>query len=101
MRLRFADPAKEELRETLRFIDSQGLGRGERFRNELRRCLSDVKVHPESWPRVFRNVRLRIMKKFGFGIYYEFDKASGVVFVGAITHLKRKKSTWQRRFKKA
>jgi plasmid stabilization system protein ParE len=100
MKLRFAKAVKDDLREMLAFIDAQGLRRGGRLRDELRQCLSDIKNHPMSWPRLFRRVRIRIMKRFGSGIYYEYDEARDEVFVGAITHLKRKSSFWKRRFAK-
>ncbi len=100
MRLRFIEECRNDLLDTLRFIDAQGAVRGARFRDELRKCIKDIKDNPESWPRVYKNVRLRIMKKFGFGIYYEYDGPTKYCLVGAIVHLKRHSGSWKRRFEK-
>lgn len=100
MIIRFTIGAKADLLETLRFIDRQGAKRGKGFRDELRKCLQPIKASPLSWPRVYHKVRIRIMKKFKFGIYYEFFEDEDLIHVGAFKHLKQKTSSWKRRFKK-
>ena len=95
----FCSSCNDELLETLRFIDAQGARRGGKFRDELRTCIAQIKSSPASWPRLYRQVRIRIMKKFGFGIYYEFDAENDEIMVGAFQHLKRKAGSWKRRFR--
>ena len=64
MRLRFSTGVKVDLLEAMQFIDQQAERRGKRFRDELRGCIQDIKMHPMAWPRVSKKVRVRIMKAF-------------------------------------
>src|SRR5205823_1152820 len=95
MKVRFSQDAKDDLLEILPFVDAQGSRRGQGFRDEIRRCLAQIRANPESWPRVYRKVRIRIMRQFGFGIYYEFDKKEESILIGAIMHLKRRAVWWK------
>jgi plasmid stabilization system protein ParE len=99
MMLRFTQSAKNDLQETLAFIDGQGAKRGTKFRGELRRCIAQIKASPDSWPRVFLGVRMRIMRLFKFGIYYQILEK--MILVGAVVHLKRNTRFLRKRFKKS
>lgn len=68
MILRFDENAKADLAEIYRFIGQQGSLRKQRFADEFRRCLSQIKAMPEAWPKVYGPVRVRMMRRFGFGI---------------------------------
>jgi plasmid stabilization system protein ParE len=78
------------LREVLAYIDRQGPERGAKFRAELRRCLEQIKASPDGWPRAFRNVRIRIMRIFKFGLYYQTFEDKDLILIGAVVHLKRR-----------
>jgi hypothetical protein len=100
MIFRFTQIAKNDLRETLAFIDKQGAKRGAKFRLELRRCIDQIKTSPKSWPRAFLDVRMRVMRIFKYAIYYQFFEQESIILVGALVHLKRRTGVWKRRFKK-
>src|SRR5262249_19259931 len=97
--MRFSTGAKVDLLEAMQFIDQQGERRGKEFRDELRGCIQDIKIHPTAWPRVSKRVRVRIMKAFKYGIYYEYLKETDEIRVGAIMHLARRPVRWKKRFK--
>src|SRR5258706_8648838 len=96
MNLQFDEEARSDLVEIYRFIGRQGSARKRRFADEFRHCLGQIKAMPEEWPRVAGPIRVRAMRRFGFGIYYRC-RGSNIV-VGAIVHLSRPVSVVRKRF---
>ena len=92
----FTDEAKEDLIEVFRFIGKQGVMRKRGFAVEFRKCLSQVEDSPLAWPLVGKGIRVRAMRRFGFGIFYRYDDDE--IVVGAIMHLKRRLGGISKRF---
>src|SRR5882724_2810176 len=96
MNFSFTDDAKTDLVEIYRFLDRQGKARKRRFCAELRKCLDQITRMPESWPKVRGDVRVRLMKRFGYGIYFRCRDSK--IVIGAIIHSKRRSSILRERY---
>ena len=66
------------------WYNQQQPGLGAEFIDQLDAELHLIVEAPERWPVYHRNMRRYLMRRFPFGIYYEFDEH--VVRVAAIMH---------------
>jgi plasmid stabilization system protein ParE len=95
LKIRFLSPARRELRETVRYYNTQLVRLGDEFRDEAQETIRRIKEFPEAWHPLGGSIRRCQMRRFPYGIIYE---ASGdEIVIIAVAHLHRKPEYWRKR----
>lgn len=68
---------------------------GNRFVEEIDRCIAIAAQHPARWPVVYKNLRRITVRRFPYGLYF-YEQAQRVVVV-AVFHSRRDPAIWQGR----
>ncbi|MBS0210398.1 MAG: type II toxin-antitoxin system RelE/ParE family toxin [Planctomycetes bacterium] len=90
------DPrAEAEYLESVLWYESQRAGLGVVFDRAVDELLRRISGSPERYPLVSKRIRLALLHRFPFGIYYRI--ASNHLFVVAVHHSSRDPSVWQER----
>jgi plasmid stabilization system protein ParE len=87
--------AKADIREAARWYESQRVGLGRAFVQQIDGLLDRVRLNPMQYKIVHREVRRAIPRRFPYGVFYRIDRAEILVF--AVVDLHRDPSTWQDR----
>jgi hypothetical protein len=95
LKTRFLLPARRELRETVRYYNTQLPPLGEEFRDEAWETVRRIKELPEAWHPLGGSIRRCQMRRFPYGIIYEPSEIEIVII--AIAHLHRKPEYWRSR----
>jgi plasmid stabilization system protein ParE len=77
------------------YYQTQSMGLGEEFLFEVERSIAAIASHPKAAPKVKKEIRRRLLKRFPFGILYVATVDEIVVL--AIMHLRRRPGYWQDR----
>jgi plasmid stabilization system protein ParE len=84
-----------ELDEVYRWYESQQLGLGNDFLEEIEQALDRICQMPESYATVYRDVRRAVVRRFPYTIYYRI--VSSRVIITAVFHGHRNPKVWQKR----
>jgi toxin ParE1/3/4 len=87
--------AEKEAQESARWYNNESLGLGEAFLEIVEQALDAISENPYQFPRVHRDVRRALLKRFPFGIFFRIRPDR--IKVLAIVHLSRDPARWQRR----
>ena len=96
MKLRFLSVAQAELREAVRYYESQA-GLGARFVLEVTAAIERIVEFPAAWQKVGRELRRCQLDRFPYGLVYVAGKDE--VLIVAVTHLQRRPQSWQGRLR--
>lgn len=77
------------------YYQNQSVGLGAEFLAEVERTVAAIVVHPKAAPKVKKEIRRRLLKRFPFGILY-VATADEIVII-AVMHLRRSPGYWQER----
>ena len=91
----FRPEVPKELDEAYSWYESQELGLGDDFLEQVDEALDRVCQMPESYPAVYRDVRRAVIRRFPYTIHYRI--VSSRVVVTAIFHGRRNPKAWQTR----
>jgi len=94
-RLVIRPEATRDLREAYSWYESQSPGIGRAMLQRVREQLRIIRERPEVFPIVLRSVRRAPLKRFPYGIYYNFQGDRIVVL--AVYHFKRSPDGWMSR----
>lgn len=83
------------MNEAARFYEERSPGLGRDFLEEIERTIDSLVAHPESGPRISRNLRRRIVRRFPFGVIYAVE--TDRIIIVAIMHLRRRPGYWKGR----
>ncbi|MBI3268295.1 MAG: type II toxin-antitoxin system RelE/ParE family toxin [Planctomycetes bacterium] len=89
------DEAVAEMIEAAIFYESRSPGLGELFLDEIERALGQIALHPGSAPRVGKDIRRKMLRRFPYGLLYAV--APGGLSVLAVAHQGRKPGYWRHR----
>ena len=92
MRVRFIEPAKQELEEAIAWYNQQQTGLGEQLRDEIKKCINLILKYPEMNPFISKSVRRGLVKRFPYGVLYSVRPSEIVVI--AVMHLHRRPDYW-------
>jgi hypothetical protein len=95
MKIRFLDPAGEELDQAVDWFESQVSGLGVEFLDEIDRAIRRIAIWPFSCEEILPNIRRCLVSRFPYGVIYSIDGDTLVVL--AIAHLHRKPRYWVNR----
>ncbi len=87
--------AEKDIEETAFWYENQSKGLGGDFLDELLSVRELIVENPELCPKIFRQTRRAIMKRFPFGVYYRIEDSFIVII--AVMHGSRHPNRWQSR----
>lgn len=91
----FRPEVRKELDEAYGWYESQELGLGDDFLEQVDEALDRICQMTESYPAVYRDVRRAAIRRFPYIIYYRI--VSSRVIVTAVFHGHRNPKAWQTR----
>jgi plasmid stabilization system protein ParE len=91
----FRPEVRNELDEAYSWYESQELGLGDDFLEQVDEALDRICQIPESYPAVYRDIRRAVIRRFPYTIYYRI--VSSRVIVTAVFHGRRNPKEWQAR----
>jgi plasmid stabilization system protein ParE len=91
----FRSEVSQELDEIYSWYESQQLGLGDNFLEEIEEALERICQMPESYPAVYRDIRRAVVRRFPYTIYYRL--VSSRLIVTAVFHGHRNPKAWQTR----
>ena len=95
MKIRFLPPTHRELREAIRYYNTQRVMLGEEFRDEVWETIQRVQRFPEAWQPLSVSIRRCQMNRFPYGLIYSATKSE--IILVAIAHLHRAPDYWRSR----
>ena len=94
MRLRFLQPAVEELVTAINYYDQIQPELGNRFRSEVKRALERIRTWPSAWMSLGASIRRCRVKGFPYGIIYAVEQ--NFLVVVSIMNLYQHPNSWRR-----
>lgn len=91
----FLAPAQRELEEAVNFYDDLRPGLGAQFAGEVENAIHRILQNPQVWPKLSRAVRRCRLRRFPYGIVYQFRQDH--VLIVAVMHLRRQADYWRDR----
>ena len=87
--------AKADIREAARRYETQRIGLGRTFVQQIDALLDLIRLNPMQYRIVHREVRRAIPRRFPYGVFYRIEESEILVF--AVVDLHRDPSIWQDR----
>lgn len=94
MRVAFLKPAETELDGAFEYYESEQIGLGFRFQEEVAHSLTRIVANPISYQQIGKYSRRCLVHKFPYGVIYQYKKIRNEILVVAIAHLHRKPDYW-------
>jgi toxin ParE2 len=91
----FLDAARRDLREAIRFYESQRPGLGREFRDEVRATVERIVSFPEAWRLLSERTRRCRTHRFPYGLIYQVKGEE--ILILAVAHLHREPDRWMDR----
>jgi plasmid stabilization system protein ParE len=93
--LAFHEDVRDEVDDAYLWYERQRGALGEEFLAEVQDTLDQIAGSPELAPTIYRDIRVRFVRRFPYGVYYRVEAAR--VFIVAIQHGKRSPRRWRSR----
>ena len=87
--------AQAEFDHAVDWYEERRVGLGAEFIEHVEQILKQICATPERFPRVFRDVRQAVVRRFPYAVYYKVEGSKIVVI--AVFHGKRDPSIWRER----
>lgn len=87
--------AEAELWEAVDWYDSKKNRLGKLFARELQEIMQSIRKHPTRFPKIHKEIRKAVLKKFPYVVIYEI--LNDTVFVLSIFHTSRNPKIWKNR----
>jgi plasmid stabilization system protein ParE len=87
--------ASADAKAAYRWYEEQRIGLGEEFLAELRQAVDLAVAFPLACPRLHRNTRRVLLKRFPYGLYFRLNGAKLIIV--SIYHASRDPEGWLRR----
>lgn len=92
--IRFHPDAEAEFRDAIVWYEHQRKGLGAEFILCIDEAIERIRHSPEMYPKVHREARRIVVRRFPFAIFYEINSEIRVL---AVFHSKRNPALWQER----
>lgn len=89
--------AYEDIKAASEWYENQRVGLSHDFELCLEGGYEDIKSNPSAYQARFKNVRVKYIKRFPYGIHYFIDE--NIIYVLAVLHTSKNPKTWTRRIK--
>ena len=97
MKVEVLEIAHLEFESAKEFYETEQLGLGKRFENEIKSSLLRIKKSPQTWSVERKEIRRYFVHKFPYKILYSIQKDTIIVL--AFAHLHREPEYWIDRMK--
>jgi plasmid stabilization system protein ParE len=94
----FSAKCRSDVRAAYTWYETREPGLGGEFLRSVRASLALIRRRPELYPKIFHEYRRALLRRFPFGVIYEFSGDAVIVY--AIFHHSRNPEEWQRRLPK-
>ncbi len=95
MKLKFLNVVEAEQTEAAAYYESQGIGLGSDFVDELSRTVGRILEHPNAWSPSSRRTRSCRMKRFPYSVIYRVYEEE--ILIVALQHQSREPASWEHR----
>jgi plasmid stabilization system protein ParE len=89
--------AKEDLREAVKWYDSQQIGLGEKFLANVKKTINQLKSYPEIAQIRYHEVHTAVVEVYPYLIHYYVDLEIKTIIIIGILHTSRDTSVWDKR----
>jgi plasmid stabilization system protein ParE len=93
--VRLTPLARDDVRQIVRWYESQQKGLGTRLLQELRVSLADIGERAGSFPVAHRDMRRALLHRFPYGVFF-FEDGEAIIVCGVLD-LRRNPRTWRSR----
>ena len=97
VRLVFSPEVKDDLDNAYGWYEDRRPGLGEEFLSCIEAAISRISRTPELYPRVYKQYRRCLIRRFPYAIFFEYE--SEIIFVYSIFHTSQNPDKWKRRKK--
>ena len=91
-KVRFAEEASLEFRESVEWYELRAKGLGLRFTDEIDSTVERIRLNPDLYMKVAENIRRIQVNKFPYSVFYATEEDTLVIL--RIFHSKRKPVEW-------
>ncbi|MEW6089230.1 MAG: type II toxin-antitoxin system RelE/ParE family toxin [bacterium] len=91
-KVKFAQEASLEFRDSVDWYESKARGLGLRFTDETDSTIERIKLNPDLYPSVVEDIKRIQLNKFPFSIFYKVE--NDILVILRIFHNKRKPIEW-------
>jgi len=95
MKYRFHPEAEAELNDAVDYYDACQEGLGLEFAREVYTAIENICDFPLAWTPLSQNTRRCLLKRFPYGVVYQFN--AGQIVIIAVVQLNRKPGYWRKR----
>jgi toxin ParE1/3/4 len=92
VRATFNELAEAELNDAIAYYETEQIGLGTAFLEEVRRLAAAVVEYPNAGPIILGTVRRRLCSRFPYALLYEVH--ADQIRILALMHLKRRPNYW-------
>lgn len=96
MRLRFRPEARLDVLEASAWYDDRSPGLGTEFVRAVDVTAAGILRFPESFPTVYEDVRMAVLRRFPYALLYVVSERSEIVVLGCFHH-RRDPTDWHGR----
>lgn len=89
--------AVDDILEAAKWYDNNLKGLGKSFIDSIDSAIDSIQQNPEAHPKVHKELRRILIKKFPFCIFYLYENSQIIVI--AVLHASRNPKTWRMRTK--
>jgi len=94
-RIRFVKEALFDVENVVIWYEEQRVGLSYDFELCLEAGLDEISRNPNAFQKKYKNVKIRFISRFPYGIHYRFDKDE-IVVIG-VFHTSRSPKNWSKR----
>ncbi len=91
-RVKFAEEAVYEFRDSVKWHESKAEGLGLRFTDEIDSTVERIKLNPELYREVAKDIRRIQVNRFPYSIFYKIE--DDILIILRVFHNKRKPVEW-------
>jgi plasmid stabilization system protein ParE len=95
VRVRFLEPARDDLQEAVAYYEARRTGLGREFRQEVRAAVARIRRFPTGWQPLSEHTRRCLTRRFPYGLIYHVGEDE--ILIVAVAHLHREPGHWRER----
>ena len=94
-RIRFVKEALFDVEDIVIWYEKQRIGLSYDFELCLEAGLDEISRNPDAFQKKYKNIKIRFISRFPYGIHYRFEKDE-IVVIG-VFHTSRSPKNWSKR----
>lgn len=94
-RIRFVKEALFDVEDIVIWYEEQRIGLSYDFELCLEAGLDEISRNPDAFQKKYKNIKIRFISRFPYGIHYRFEKDE-IVVIG-VFHTSRSPKNWSKR----